>query len=499
MLQRQGTRETIVHPVQRHNLAIERYEAPSDVDEAVFLLNQIGERARLIFGGTDLLLELQRGDRPGVDTLIDISRIADLDQIRLDAGFVRLGAGVTHNQIIRSELVVNLGFPLAQACWEIGSPQLRNRATVVGNIVTASPANDTISALHALDAELKLASTSGERTVRIADFHTGVRKSILAPDEMVTEISFPINPASQRGVFVKLGLRRAQAISVVHLTCLVDVADNRVGSARIVLGSVGPVVMEAEEAGASLVGKEMSDSAIREAAQLAMEACRPIDDIRGTATYRVAMTGVMVGRALELLRDGRERERWPLDPVTLAGRKSGETRRAGSARHSSDSRMRVTVNGEPVETWKAVSKTLLDWLRDDAGPALGILLTGTKEGCGEGECGACTVFLDGDAVMACLVPAPRTDGTNVVTIEGLAGGNGKLHPLQQAFVDLGAVQCGFCTPGLIMAAAKLLEEKSAPNVDEIRTGLSGNLCRCTGYYKIIAAVESAAQVGASQR
>jgi carbon-monoxide dehydrogenase small subunit len=148
-------------------------------------------------------------------------------------------------------------------------------------------------------------------------------------------------------------------------------------------------------------------------------------------------------------------------------------------------RFRAVVNGRPVELSVAPNRRLLDVLREDLG------LTGTKEGCGEGECGACTVLLDGRPVNSCLVLAPEASGKKIVTIEGLSE-DGRLHPIQQAFLEAGAVQCGFCTPGMILAAAALLEENPRPDERAIKTAISGNLCRCTGYVKIVEAVRLAA-------
>ncbi len=473
------------------------YFTPTSLETALQILAQYRGQARIIAGGTDLLIELERKVRtPHV--LIDITRIPGLDEITSSDRQIHLGPLVTHNQVAGSALCVEQAYPLARACWEVGAPQIRNRGTVSGNLITASPANDTITPLWALGASVTLTSVRGERTLSFPEFFRGVRKTAMEPDEILTRIGLPAMKPTERGTFIKLALRRAQAISVVNVAAVVGLADGHVTEARITLGSVAPTIVHAVHAESFLGGKPLTGDIIAEAGQLAASDSRPIDDIRGSADYRREMVRVMTMRALTQLRDGTQRNGYPHQPVMLASnlehlhcaqaQVSRISNSMGTLIHEETGHQPIvtTVNGKQSTVRGANDKTLLRMLREDIG------LTGTKEGCAEGECGACTVFLDGVAVMSCMVAAPRAHGSEIVTVEGLAR-DGQLHPVQQAFIEEGAVQCGYCTPGFLMAGAKLLEEKPLPSRWEIEHAITGNLCRCTGYYKIIRAIEKAAQ------
>jgi carbon-monoxide dehydrogenase medium subunit len=469
------------------------YLTVASVDEALAALAAHGAAARIVAGATDLIVEFERGARKGVHTLIDVTRIPGLDAITQDdAGRIHLGPLVTHNQCAASPLLRQQALPLAQAAYEVGAPQIRNRSTVAGNLITASPANDTIPALMALDATLVLRSANGERSVRLAEFYTGVRRTVMQPDEMLVDIHFSaLNPARQRGAFMRMTLRRAQAISVINAAVVLSLDAGTVSAAAITLGAVAPTIIRAPEAEAALVGQALDEASIAQVAQLAAAAAAPIGDIRSSADYRKEMVRVAIARLLEELAQSQQPQRIPEKPVLLAKSQTELIESASINRLIDGSQIEVTINGTPRTFTTGHEKTLLRLLREEA------LLTGTKEGCAEGECGACTVFMDGKAVMSCLVPAPRAHGATITTVEGLAAPDGTLHPLQQAFVDHAAVQCGYCTPGFLMSGAMLLDEQPQPTRQQAKEAVAGNLCRCTGYYKILDAIESTGKAEAA--
>ncbi|HXR66573.1 MAG TPA: 2Fe-2S iron-sulfur cluster-binding protein, partial [Ktedonobacteraceae bacterium] len=406
---------------------------------------------------------------------------------------------------------------------------------VAGNLLTASPANDTIAPLLALDAELVLASSAGERVLPLSQFYRGVRRTELQPGELLREIRVPLRAGERRALFLKLGLRRAQAISVVNVALVLFFEDGLVSEARIALGCVAPTVVYASHVEAALVGKRLEPEICRQAAQLVARDCAPIDDVRASASYRLLTLTNLIAHGLTRLASASEPTH--AYPVLLQTDTPAHSEMRAPLSVLADDSIQTTINGQTANFTHARQKTLLNFLRENAG------LTGCKEGCAEGECGACTVWLNGQAVMSCLVPAAQAHGGNVTTIEfryphsqkdghsahsaatlasaeasqaeadsprvsvastGVVSdaqsavrpvvGEGRyLQPLQQAFIDCGAVQCGFCIPGMLMAGAKLLEECPHPEIEQMRTALSGNICRCTGYRKILDALTQVAR------
>ena len=232
---------------------------------------------------------------------------------------------------------------------------------------------------------------------------------------------------------------------------------------------------EAEQA---LNGSDASDAAVHAAADAAAGASRPISDVRGSADYRRAMAAVLTRRAIST---AVARARGGRFPIPASPALHGAVNARGSMRYDAT----LNVNGRAYPVAIEPGRNLLSVLRSEVG------LTGAKEGCDDSECGACMVLLDGQPVNSCSYLALQADGREIVTIEGLAGEDGQLHPLQQAFLDQGGVQCGFCTPGMLISAKALLDRNPSPDEEEIRLALSGNLCRCTGYSGIVRAVQAA--------
>ena len=365
------------------------YHSVSSVAEALALLDEHGSAARIVAGGTDLIIEMERGAHPQLKVLVDITRVPGLDRISREQDAIVLGPLVNHNHVVGSDLIRQFALPLAQASWEVGAPQIRNRATIAGNLITASPANDTITPLIAMGAEVVLQSVAGERKMALEDFYSGFRQTVLRPNELLRAIRIPPLTNRQRGIFLKLGLRRAQAISVVDVAAVVarDAA-GIVTDARIALGSVAATIVRVAAAEDYLIGKPLDALTMGECGRLASAAVRPIDDVRGSAEYRSEMVKILVARALRQLAAEHQASGIPAAPPMLWGENKARVREGmpQATVHLPDTPIVSRVNGRDVSSAAGQQKSLLHWLRDEVG------LPGTKEGCAEGECGACTVF-----------------------------------------------------------------------------------------------------------
>ena len=260
-------------------------------------------------------------------------------------------------------------------------------------------------------------------------------------------------------------------------------------------GAVGPVPLRLKGVEVFVEGKEITPDLLQEVQEKAACEVTPITDVRSTETYRRTVTGVMVKRAMGQALE-RSRQESVTSEMTDRGVSSavsepvltGKQRKPEPGLYDSPLRklIRFSLNGHEVEAEVASHKVLSTVLRET------FQFTGTKEGCGQGECGACTVLVDGDSVNSCLYPAFELDGKSVITIEGLVGEGNRLDPIQEAFVENGGIQCGFCTPGMIMSTKAMLNRNPHPTEEEIRRGISGNLCRCTGYVQIVESIRQAA-------
>lgn len=275
------------------------YLTPKTVEEACSLLSRYKGEARIIAGGTDLMVMIKSRDvMPAY--VITLEGIPDLNYIRHSSEGLKIGAMATMADVVGLPIVQEKFSVLADAVREMGSPQIRNTATVAGNLCRAAPSADTAAPLLALGAKVKIASSSGERVVGLEDFFLGPGETILHSDEMLTEIQVSNPLPSTLGAYVRAAAREAVAIAQVGVAIVITLDANKtnIADARIVLGAVAPTPIRATQAEDILKGEAINDELIEKAAQAAAAAAKPISDIRGSAEYRMEMVKVLVNQAL---------------------------------------------------------------------------------------------------------------------------------------------------------------------------------------------------------
>ena len=282
---------------------------PLNMEEACQVMSGLGSRAKLLAGGTDLIVNMKRGTlSPG--HVVSLSRINDLKGVTFTKGRIRIGACVTAAELCESEEIKTLFRALQQGASDLGSPLIRNLATIAGNLVSARPAADLPPPLMAYDAKVVLMKESGEREIPLEDFFTGPGETVIEPDEIVKEIIVE-KPRDYSGAgYIKLGVRKALEISLVNVAAFVslDDPDGAIQSARVVLGAVAPTPMRAHSAEKVLLGEKPGEALFVRAGEAAAEDSKPIDDFRAGAEYRRAMVQVLTRRTLDLaLNEARSR------------------------------------------------------------------------------------------------------------------------------------------------------------------------------------------------
>ncbi len=268
--------------------------SPHFIYECLSLMEQF-PKAKILAGGTDLLVRLK--DEINQHDIIDISHLKELKGINIADDKIKIGALTTFSEIIENEIIAENAGVLVQAAEIVGSPQIRNRGTVGGNIANASPAGDSIPPLLILEAEIEISGKSGARTVPMRNFFKGPGKTILKKCEIISSVIIPKNK-DYRGAFVRLGQRKSLAISKVSLAALFKMKDEKIEEARIALGAVAPTVIRASKTEKFLIGKKLNDETISEAKKIICDEVSPISDIRSIAEYRKEMCGELLEQAI---------------------------------------------------------------------------------------------------------------------------------------------------------------------------------------------------------
>ena len=342
---------------------------------------------------------------------------------------------------------------------------MRYLGTLGGNVANGDPANDMPALMMCLNATFHASGKSGERKIAARGFYQGLYSTALQSGEVLTAIRIPV-PAAGHGYAYEKLKRKIGDFATAAAAVMLTMKGGKVDSCSIGLTNVADKPLLAEEAAKILTGSALDAATVKRAVAAAEAITSPAEDARGPAAYRTKMAGVMLTRALARAKSLRAR--------------------VEENRSMAKSQVAMKINGKTVEALVEPRTLLIYFLRDQ------LNITGPHIGCDTSHCGACTVDLDGKSVKSCTVFAVQADGADIITIEGIANPDGTLHALQEGFRQMHGLQCGFCTPGMITRAYRLLQENKNPTEEEIRYGISGNLCRCTGYQNIVKAIQFAA-------
>jgi carbon-monoxide dehydrogenase large subunit len=424
-----------------------RYHRADSLEAAVALLAEHGSGARVLAGGQSLVPQMsQREIAPS--QVVDIMRVEDLRGITHVDGVVEIRAAVRQSEV-EDDATVRADVPLlAEALGKVAYREIRNAGTVCGSLAHGDPLGELPAVAVALDAQIIAIGPSGARSIPAAAFFEAAHATALEPDEVLAAVRFPVAEPGTGSAFLELAPRKG-GYALAGVAAVVRLQGGVITAAA--LGCWASPGHRCASGGAErlLVGQSPSAELYRAAAEATADDIDPRDDVHASAVHRSRLAAVLARRA------------------------SGDRHRP--ERGGPMTRIDVTVNGVRHEAEVEDRKLLVDVIRDD------FALTGTKIGCAHGVCGSCTVHVDGVAVRSCLTFAVQVDGCSLRTVEDLAGEDGALHPLQEEFQRAHGLQCGFCTPGLLMTAVGAVEAGTPIDEAAARQLVAGNLCRCTGY------------------
>jgi xanthine dehydrogenase iron-sulfur cluster and FAD-binding subunit A len=456
------------------------YREPATLDELLSLLDEHGKDAEIQAGGTHLMTMLKM-NRAHPKMIININQIAELKGISQNkAGELVIAANTSIHEIECDEIVQKAYPALSEACASFGSKQIEIMGTVGGNLCNGSPASDTPPALLVYGARVVLVSAAGTREMPLSEFFVNPRETKRKENEVLTAVVLPKPENNCASAFLKI-TRVAADLAKASIAVRIQRDGEKIISCAIAMGAVAPKAMRMTRAEEFLAGKQFSMEVLEQAAEMVSEDISPIDDIRSTTWYRREVSKAMTMDTFRMAWD-RCGSDLPVRPNKLVSRFSNMAHMPVKQDVDEEREITLTVNGKTRRIRVKPNELLLNVLRDH------LQLTGAKYGCGLGECGACTILMDDMAVLSCLTLAVHADGRTIKTVEGLEEKPGKFDPVQEAYMESKAFQCGYCTPGFLMATKSLLNELPKPSEDEIRDYLKGNRCRCTGYASIVRAV-----------